>query len=159
MDQIVLGSGSGIYKIDNDRVWQDIKEQKFKGFSIEGLFEHKVSDVKLSLVEKPIDELSDEEAEIVLSKIRALIKKDKRYNSKKRIEMESYSDYGDGVKNNAKRVLDWVEKNGWGSCGTPVGKIRANQLANGEPISIETIKRMYSYLSRHEVDLETSNSS
>jgi hypothetical protein len=69
--------------------------------------------------------------------------------------MESYSDYGDGVKNNAKRVLEFVNKNGWGSCGTPVGKIRANQLANGEPISIETIKRMYSYLSRHEVDLES----
>jgi len=71
---------------------------------------------------------------------------------------ESYSDYPDGVKNNAKRVLDWTEKNGWGSCGTPVGKQRANQLAKGEPISVETIKRMYSYLSRHEVDLETSTS-
>ncbi len=70
--------------------------------------------------------------------------------------MESFSDYGDGVKNNAKRVLEFVDKNGWGSCGTPVGKQRANQLANGEPISLETIKRMYSYLSRHEVDLESS---
>ena len=29
-----------------------------------------------------------------------------------------------------------------------VGKIRAQQLAGGEPISLETIKRMYSYLSR-----------
>jgi len=38
----------------------------------------------------------------------------------------------------------------------PVGKQRANQLANGEPISLDTIQRMYSYLSRHEVDLESS---
>jgi len=37
-----------------------------------------------------------------------------------------------------------------------VGKIRANQLAKGEAISFDTIKRMYSYLSRHAVDLETS---
>lgn len=69
---------------------------------------------------------------------------------------ESYSDYPDGVQGNAQKVLDYVEKNGWGSCGTPVGKQRANQLAKGEAISLETIKRMYSYLSRHEVDLESS---
>jgi hypothetical protein len=69
---------------------------------------------------------------------------------------ESYSDYPDAVKNNAKAVLKYVEENGWGSCGTPVGKVRANQLANGEPISLDTVKRMYSYLSRHEADLEAS---
>ena len=60
----------------------------------------------------------------------------------------TYSDYGEGVRNNAKRALEYAEKNGWGSCGTPVGKERANQLAKGEAISVETIKRMYSYLSR-----------
>ena len=71
---------------------------------------------------------------------------------------ESYADYPDGVKNNAKGVLEYAEKNGWGSCGTPVGKQRANQLASGEAISLETIKRMYSYLSRHEADLNSSKS-
>ena len=45
-----------------------------------------------------------------------------------------------------------------GSCGTPVGKQRANQLAKGEPISVDTIKRMYSFVSRHEKDLEVSKS-
>jgi len=69
---------------------------------------------------------------------------------------ESYSDYPDAVKNNAKAALDYANENGWGSCGTEVGKIRANQLAKGEAISLDTIKRMYSYLSRHEVDLESS---
>lgn len=69
---------------------------------------------------------------------------------------ESYSDYPDAVKNNAKAALKWAEENGWGSCGTGVGKQRANQLANGEAISLETVKRMYSYLSRHAVDLENS---
>jgi hypothetical protein len=71
-------------------------------------------------------------------------------------EMESVADYPDSVKNNAKAVLKYVDENGWGSCGTEVGKIRANQLANGESISLDTVKRMYSYLSRHEVDLESS---
>lgn len=75
---------------------------------------------------------------------------------KKKEQLESYSDYPDSVKNNAKAVLKYVEENGWGSCGTDVGKQRANQLANGEPISEDTIRRMYSYLSRHKVDLESS---
>jgi hypothetical protein len=70
--------------------------------------------------------------------------------------MRSYSDYPDSVKNNAKAVLKWVDENGWGGCGTPVGKQRANQLAKGEPISEDTIKRMYSYLSRHKGDLDSS---
>ena len=59
-------------------------------------------------------------------------------------------DYPDGVKNAAKRALDYADKNGWGSCGTGVGKTRANQLAKGENISVDTIKRMYSFLSRAE---------
>jgi hypothetical protein len=77
-------------------------------------------------------------------------------NSPKKNLFESHSDYPDSVKNNAKAVLKYVEENGWGSCGTDVGKQRANQLAKGEAISEETIRRMYSYLSRHEVDLESS---
>jgi hypothetical protein len=72
--------------------------------------------------------------------------------------MVSVSDYPDSVKNNAKAVLKYVDENGWGSCGTEVGKIRANQLANGEPISEDTVRRMYSYLSRHKVDLDSSKS-
>ena len=70
--------------------------------------------------------------------------------------LQSYSDYPESVKNNAKAVLKWVDENGWGDCGTDVGKQRANQLANGEPISEDTIKRMYSYLSRHAGDLDSS---
>ena len=69
---------------------------------------------------------------------------------------QTYSDYPQAVKNNARRVLKYVDENGWGPCGTEVGKQRANQLANGEAISLDTIKRMYSYLSRHEVDLQSS---
>jgi hypothetical protein len=71
---------------------------------------------------------------------------------------ESISDYPEGVKNAAKKAVDWAEENGWGSCGTAVGKTRASQLANGEPISVDTLKRMYSYLSRHKADLTSSKS-
>lgn len=58
---------------------------------------------------------------------------------------ESYDDYPKAASNNAKRALDWAEENGWGSCGTSVGKIRANQLAKGQNISRETIARMSSF--------------
>jgi hypothetical protein len=73
-------------------------------------------------------------------------------------DFASHSDYPQEVKDVAKRVLDWVDKNGWGSCGTDVGKQRANQLASGSPLSESTIHRMYSYLSRHKVDLKSSKS-
>ena len=73
-------------------------------------------------------------------------------------KFETYADYGERVRANAKNAVEWAEENGWGSCGTDVGKQRAHQLAKGEGISLETIKRMYSYLSRHEGDLESSTS-
>ena len=64
------------------------------------------------------------------------------------VNLESYSDYPDSAKKAAQRVLDWAEKEGYGSCLTAVGKIRANQLAKGEPISEDTIARMASF-ARH----------
>lgn len=71
---------------------------------------------------------------------------------------DTISDYPEGVKDAAKKAVDYAEKNGWGSCGTQVGKTRASQLAKGGPISVDTIKRMYSYLSRHKSDLTSSKS-
>lgn len=59
--------------------------------------------------------------------------------------VETYTDYPQAASDNAKRALKWVEENGWGSCGTQVGKIRANQLANREPISRDTIARMAAF--------------
>jgi hypothetical protein len=150
------GTWMGMFKINDETIWEDyIKTGKLKGLSVEALMEHRL--IKASIVEtKDVEDFDEEEATMFLSMIKALIKKDKRFGVGKRIEMESYSDYPDGVKNNAKRALEYANKNGWGSCGTPVGKQRANQLAKGEPISVDTIKRMYSFLSRHEGDLETS---
>jgi hypothetical protein len=154
-----VGSWVGTFKVTNDSIWNDfVKTKDVKGFSIEGMFSHKLVEASIveDIMEKEITELSDAEAEVVLSRIKALIKKDSRYKAGKRVEMESYSDYPDGVKNNAKKAIEWADKNGWGSCGTPVGKQRANQLAKGEPISVDTIQRMHSFLSRHASDLESS---
>lgn len=56
----------------------------------------------------------------------------------------------DGMKEAAKRALKWKEEGYKG--GTRVGLARANQIVNNENLSDETILRMYSFFSRHEVD-------
>ena len=58
---------------------------------------------------------------------------------------DSYTDYPKQASENAKIALRWAEQNGWGDCGTPVGKARANQLAKGEAISRDTIARMAAF--------------
>ena len=64
---------------------------------------------------------------------------------KQSYKFESYSDYPEQAKENAKIALRYAEEYGWGDCGTPVGKARANQLAKGEPISRDTISRMAAF--------------
>jgi hypothetical protein len=72
-------------------------------------------------------------------------------------EFETFADYGEGVKNNAKRGIELNEKNN-NKCATQTGKVRAQQLANGEGVSLETIKRMHSYLSRAETYYDNADS-
>ena len=181
-------------KVNNDEVWNDVKEGKVRGFSIEGYFADKY---EMSL--KEIETEPQSEEEILLNAIREIIlnaeeielayKKKKAKNKLEvgvehytidgklytgpthkdesgrlmtgavhtedseylyhkdelPLKLESYTDYPKQASENAKIALRWAEENGWGSCGTPVGKIRANQLANGEPISEETISRMAAF--------------
>ena len=63
---------------------------------------------------------------------------------------ETYTDYPKAASDNAKRALDWIEKYGRDvvTAGTLVGLARANQLANREPISLDTVKRMAAF-NRH----------
>jgi HK97 family phage portal protein len=70
----------------------------------------------------------------------------------KMLKAESYSNYPQGATNNAKRMLEWREKYGRDVVqgGTPVGWTRANQLANREALSLDTVKRINSFLARHE---------
>jgi hypothetical protein len=58
---------------------------------------------------------------------------------------ESYTDYPKQASDNAKIALRYAEENGWGDCLEATGKARANQLANGEAISRDTISRMASF--------------
>lgn len=62
-----------------------------------------------------------------------------------KVNLESYTDYPKQASENAKIALRWAEEHGWGDCLEATGKARANQLANGEPISEETIARMASF--------------
>lgn len=157
---VPVGTWMGTFKIDNEDIWQNyVKTGEVKGFSIEGLFGHNLVQQTKYLFEADsiLNDLEEQESLLILSEIRALIKKDNRYKDNKRVDMESYSDYGSSVSGNAKRGIELNEKNG-NKCATPVGKIRAQQLAQGRPISIETIKRMYSYLSRAEVYYDSADS-
>ena len=56
------------------------------------------------------------------------------------------------VRDAARRALDWISEGKAGSGFTSVGRSRASQLASGESISLDTLKRMKSFFSRHEVD-------
>jgi len=58
----------------------------------------------------------------------------------------------EGMKAEAQKGIDWREELGRG--GTRIGAVRARQIVNGENLSDETVKRMYSFFSRHEVDKE-----
>jgi len=156
---VPVGTWMGSVKVNNDEVWNDfVKTGKVKGFSIEGYFADKMERPK-----EPINDLQEElkaieeaEAEYMLSQIKAVIKNDKRLKKGKRTEMESFSDYPQSVRNNAKRGID-LNKKVNNKCATQVGKVRAQQLADGRPVSMETIKRMFSYLSRAEEYYKTGD--
>ena len=138
-------------KILNDELWEGyVKSGKVKGFSIEGYFVDKVEASK--------QDPEEEKAEEQLNAIKAIIKKDLRTKKGKRTELESYKDYPTSVRNNAKRGIE-LNKKVNNKCATQVGKVRAQQLANGEAISVETIKRMVSYLSRAEEYYEEGDTS
>tara|TARA_R100001082_G_scaffold10736_1_gene5884 strand:- start:411 stop:1997 length:1587 start_codon:yes stop_codon:yes gene_type:complete len=145
---VPVGTWMGAVKVNNEEIWNNyVKTGKVKGFSIEGYFADKMERPK-----EPVNDFSDiEEAEAseMLSYIKSIVRQDKRLKGGKRRELEAYSDYPSGVKNNAKKGIELNEKVN-NKCATQVGKIRAKQLAKGEPISKETIKRMYSFLSRAE---------
>ena len=136
--EVPLGTWMLSMKVLNDDVWNNyVKTGKVKGFSIEGYFAD-----KLERPNEPnkLEQIEEEEADYLLNHLKDILED-------KEIELESYSDYPDAVKNNAQRGIDLNEKVN-NKCATQVGKVRASQLAQGKPITAETIKRMYSFLSR-----------
>jgi len=135
-----VGSWVISMKIEDDELWQQIKEgKKYTGFSIEGYFADKAS-IKKSDAKSEMAAIEEEEAEYMLSNIKNLL-------SNESVELESYNDYPDAVSNNAKRGRELNEKVN-NKCATDIGKIRSADLEAKRNLSVETIKRMYSYLSR-----------
>jgi hypothetical protein len=57
-----------------------------------------------------------------------------------------------GARAAARKAIKFKEDGKATGAGTSVGWTRAGQLARGETLSLSTVKRMFSYFSRHEVD-------
>ena len=57
-----------------------------------------------------------------------------------------------GMQEEAKRALAWISEGKAGSGFTDVGRKRASDIAAGRALSAQTVLRMYSFFSRHEVD-------
>ena len=83
---------------------------------------------------------SKEEAKARLQQIHAFSKAEDTYSPPK------------AVREAAQRAIEWIEAGLAGGGFTSVGRTRAGQLARGENISIQTLKRMKSFFSRHKVD-------
>jgi hypothetical protein len=114
------GTWMGVFKVDNPQVWQGVKSGDYRGISLEGLFSHvliKASAVE-DIFEKDITELSDIEAQLVLDKLKHIIKSDGRYKKGQRIDrvamegeggqpaiVSSYAgQFGPGKKKKAKEA-------------------------------------------------------
>ncbi len=148
--EVPIGTWMGTVKVNNEDVWENfVKTGKVKGFSIEGYFADKMQRPKDATIKDDLAKIEEAEAEYLLNSIKGIIKKDKRLKDGKKLVLETYNDYPDSVANNAKKGIELNKKIN-NKCATDVGKIRAQQLAQKKNISLETIKRMYSYLSRAE---------
>ena len=123
-------------KVDNDEIYEKAKNGEVKGFSIEGYFAD-----KLDMSSQSIEEY---ERQLTIEELKELLQKE---------ELESYNDYPESVSNNARRGRELNEAVG-NKCATNIGKLRSADLVAKRPLSVSTIKRMYSYLSRAEVYYE-----
>lgn len=195
--KLPVGTWMLAVKVNNQAVWERVKEDKVRGFSIEGYFVDKLIEaqsvdlaapcqhcpkdpqVMEQLKELVSDELNPimevnsvplfatpEEADLygqlfmnckgshtmnVLGRVLYM-----PCAAHQEVELESFSDYPQAVSNNAKRGIRLNEAVN-NKCATQTGKVRAQQLAKGEPISEDTVARMYNFLSRHEQNYDPSD--
>jgi len=66
-----VGTWMGVFKVNNPQIWEQVKAGDYRGISLEGIFSHVKTN--LSAVRKPITELNDDEAEILLGQIKGII--------------------------------------------------------------------------------------
>jgi len=74
------------------------------------------------------------------------------FNKVKMAEM-THNDYPESAVSAAKRGIELNKENNM-KCATQVGKVRAQQLVNGEKLSLDTIQRMRSFLIRQKGNYE-----
>jgi hypothetical protein len=70
---------------------------------------------------------------------------------------ETYTDYPEAAVEAAKQGIKRNEEIG-NKCATQVGKVRAQQLANREPVSLDTVRRMRAFLIRQKDNYELAQS-
>ena len=138
-----LGTWVGAVKVNSEKVWNEyVKTGKVKGFSIEGYFADKFETPRDKGINDELSKIEEQERLHIIEQLKAIVTGEK-------ITLQSYDDYPDAVANNAKRGID-LNKEVKNKCATQVGKVRAATLAQKKPVSLQTIKRMYSFLSRAE---------
>ena len=131
-------------KVNNNEVWNKVKEGEVKGFSIEGYFAE-----QYELSKKPCNQcLEDLNSEFALWELADALSEE--------VDLESYGGYPQSASNNAKRGILLNEKVN-NKCATQVGKVRAQQLAKKENFTLSTLKRIHSYLSRAETYYDAGN--
>ena len=95
--EVPLGTWMISMKVDNDEIWEDfVKEGKVKGFSIEAYFTDKLERPQDKSIKDDLQAIEEAADEAIIDEIKALLSNE---------ELESYADYPDGVKNNAKRGI------------------------------------------------------
>jgi hypothetical protein len=132
------------YKVKDLEIWKMIKEGQIKGFSIEGSFKVVPTNIDVN----PITALRQEYSDLYT----AASNKEKQFldivlSSINYELFSSYNNYPQEASDLASKAIKLVEENNL-QCATQVGKVRAQQLANKENISIAVIKRTNSYLKR-----------
>jgi len=80
------------------------------------------------------------------------IEEDFYYFTQQKFE-ETYSDYPEAAVEAAKQGIKRNDAIG-NRCATQVGKVRAQQLANREPVSLDTVRRMRAFLIRQKDNYE-----
>lgn len=159
---VPLGTWMVAMKVDNEQIWNEyVKTGAVKGFSIEGYFVDKMQKDAIESKQSKqtdllsmIEEINEADAQEQLELLKSIVAK----TGVKSDKWEMYADYPKSVRNNAKRGIELNKKNG-NKCATQTGKVRAQQLAQGKSISLQTIKRMYSYLSRAETYYDAGDTS
>ena len=84
------GSWMGVFQVSNPSVWKDVKSGTYSGISLEGIFSHeliKAASLFEGILEKEITDLSDVEANLVLTKLRNILKNDNRFKKGQRVDV------------------------------------------------------------------------